>query len=978
MHFRTRIAATAPRVPSLSAAVSLMAVSLSVFASGPIEYDWAGGCKAIPNDWVCDDCANANWSPSGQPGPLDTATITGAAVVARGCAKSVHVLEVVDGAFLTVRTDLAVGQLATVEGVAFGNGSTFSSTISTAGPFTMTGMSNAWSRGILTGTGSFLVSPGGVLTISPATTEKSLDGTTLENNGRVEAAAAFNVENDAAIENNDTWTMTDGNLGGSTPQNRAGIFENHGTLECIGPGNDLYTTIPVDSGGMIRSEARSLYIAAGGDHSGGGYEVAAGGTIVLTGFDVAGIPHGVHVTGDVEATGAGNLKFERETTFIEPTGSIDAMLETIEGDPGVVGLWIENCAVVQCDGELINRGAMRWSRGTFTGTTGVTNQTAGTLLIDEVGSGCGNARLETTLTNFGLTEQQTDLRLGHGGRIIAGGEYRLINGNVLDEGDDNLFRTILLLRRVGPSPAASVSIVVPYEQTISGNILAEQGKLLFHGGGTVAGGAWSIMPNGEVSIAAGTMTIGDLGDGATDGAGLVQVLGSGTFSITGASTEVDVEFGHVLEVDMAPNAADREFEFAEGTLRGAVRNRGDMNWRGGTITGLPGLRNLGCIDVPNSGSRTLSGPLANQASLNAGSFAIAGGQLTNTGEMLLLGGTISGSAGGKIFNRGVILKEGASVQTISADLTNAGGRVTVAAGTLVLSGVIDELVDGTLTGGRWEVASSATLSIPGTTITYLRHPAHVVLESGATFPAISSLVENAATVEVNGAGPVSFPFLQCNDGTISTLSGAIIETNGHIQNTALGVLSHRIRIFGPGDDGGFVMPTLSNEGTLRPGGAGETGSFPLTGALTQETTGVIEIDLAGTIPLDEYDRVQVDGDVVLGGTLHVNILPGYAPNGGEKFTVLTVTNGTLTGAFDGVTGAGAYDVSYSTNTVELTLVQPPVPGDVTGDGVVDFADLLDVLAAWGMCPNGDPCPADLNGDRVVNFAEVLIVLAAWS
>ncbi len=48
--------------------------------------------------------------------------------------------------------------------------------------------------------------------------------------------------------------------------------------------------------------------------------------------------------------------------------------------------------------------------------------------------------------------------------------------------------------------------------------------------------------------------------------------------------------------------------------------------------------------------------------------------------------------------------------------------------------------------------------------------------------------------------------------------------------------------------------------------------------------------------------------------------------------------------------------------------------DVDGSGVVDFADLLAVLSAWGAC---EGCPEDVTGDGVVNFADILAVLAAW-
>lgn len=52
-----------------------------------------------------------------------------------------------------------------------------------------------------------------------------------------------------------------------------------------------------------------------------------------------------------------------------------------------------------------------------------------------------------------------------------------------------------------------------------------------------------------------------------------------------------------------------------------------------------------------------------------------------------------------------------------------------------------------------------------------------------------------------------------------------------------------------------------------------------------------------------------------------------------------------------------------------------VEGDATGDGVVDFADIIALLAAWGACGE---CPEDLDGDGAVTFADLLIVLANWT
>jgi len=58
----------------------------------------------------------------------------------------------------------------------------------------------------------------------------------------------------------------------------------------------------------------------------------------------------------------------------------------------------------------------------------------------------------------------------------------------------------------------------------------------------------------------------------------------------------------------------------------------------------------------------------------------------------------------------------------------------------------------------------------------------------------------------------------------------------------------------------------------------------------------------------------------------------------------------------------------------LLLLLPIKPGDIDGDGDVDTADLLALLAAWGPC---EGCPEDIDGNGVVNTADLLTLLANW-
>jgi hypothetical protein len=75
-----------------------------------------------------------------------------------------------------------------------------------------------------------------------------------------------------------------------------------------------------------------------------------------------------------------------------------------------------------------------------------------------------------------------------------------------------------------------------------------------------------------------------------------------------------------------------------------------------------------------------------------------------------------------------------------------------------------------------------------------------------------------------------------------------------------------------------------------------------------------------------------------------------------------------TNAFGGCSG-------WNLDDIEIWADEPPpCPADVNGNGVVDFADILAVIGAWGPCPG---CAADVDGDDVVAFSDILAVIGGW-
>lgn len=84
-------------------------------------------------------------------------------------------------------------------------------------------------------------------------------------------------------------------------------------------------------------------------------------------------------------------------------------------------------------------------------------------------------------------------------------------------------------------------------------------------------------------------------------------------------------------------------------------------------------------------------------------------------------------------------------------------------------------------------------------------------------------------------------------------------------------------------------------------------------------------------------------------------------------------------AIDPLTGDLLY-VAYDDDMIRrIRFDAVGTTGDLDGDCLVTFADLVALLAAWGPCPAPPAdCPADLDGDGSVGFDDLVVVLANWS
>ncbi len=160
-------------------------------------------------------------------------------------------------------------------------------------------------------------------------------------------------------------------------------------------------------------------------------------------------------------------------------------------------------------------------------------------------------------------------------------------------------------------------------------------------------------------------------------------------------------------------------------------------------------------------------------------------------------------------------------------------------------------------------------------------------------------------------------------------------------------------------------------GTVSPGNS--IGTMTVDGDYTQDVLGTLLVQTDGV----GNDLLSITGTAMLGGELRIVSFDCETFDNGLQFTVLTAA--TVEGQFDEITGPGVYDVSYTADSVVVTVVVAPVIGDIDEDGVVGTTDLMFLLEAWGPCDDGADCPADLDSalGRTVGVPRGPIESGTW-
>jgi len=147
---------------------------------------------------------------------------------------------------------------------------------------------------------------------------------------------------------------------------------------------------------------------------------------------------------------------------------------------------------------------------------------------------------------------------------------------------------------------------------------------------------------------------------------------------------------------------------------------------------------------------------------------------------------------------------------------------------------------------------------------------------------------------------------------------------------------------------GSAVPNLHNYfGEVHVGGS--PGTLTVGGAYLQDAGSTTSFSIAGTQAGSEYSQLVVGGDLQLSGKLTFSFENAFAPQAGQTFDLITVGGTSQLTDYQIEIKNLAPGFQYSFAPIEggyqLTALSngvfsPAIPGDFSGNGVVDSADYV--------------------------------------
>jgi hypothetical protein len=562
--------------------------------------------------------------------------------------------------------------------------------------------------------------------------------------------------------------------------------------------------------------------------------------------------------------------------------------------------------------------AVNWTQGTIAGTL----QHTGNLNI----SGDLNRTLST-----GAVINQTGTTIWSGsGNVVMFSNATFNNqaGSVFEARNDQQFlrsgsSTGMQFRNFGTFRKLESEGVTQFGTSVSfhnsGTLDIQSGTIRLAGGGTLQEDS-SVTGPGVLELVSstsvtGTATVENLAlvSGTLSGDG--DLIIGNTFDWLGGTQSGVGQT--ILQPGAQLNLTGTGTKSSNGRPINSTADGAAVNWTQGTIAGT--LQHTGNLNISGDLNRTLTiGAVFNQTGTTIWS---------GSGNVVMFSNATFNNQAGSVFeawNDQQFLRSGSTTgmqfrnygtfRKLESDgVTQFGtavtfdnqGTVEIHEGTLQLSGSFPQFSsqDSALTGGVYLIAG--TFQFPNANI--INNHASITLDgpssriiNQSTQDALADFSDNSGTFTLGEDRELVIPGPFANSGLMSIGAGSTLrllpeseytQTEGSttLQATTAVLQADLVDIQGGTLKGvGTVQGDVFNAGDVMPGTS--IGTLSVQGDYTQSADGTLSIQLAGTEPNSQFDRLDVTGTATLGGTLDVALLAPFVPEPGDSFAIMSFAN----------------------------------------------------------------------------------------
>jgi hypothetical protein len=584
-------------------------------------------------------------------------------------------------------------------------------------------------------------------------------------------------------------------------------------------------------------------------------------------------------------------------------------------------------------------GSTIWVQANITGGT-ITTAGTGNYTLAPPGAGAGLI----SLTNAGTFNVPSGAGLNWTGTITNTGVFNLL-GQIFTNGTVTLKGSGTVLMNSGQFNGLNANALINQQ--------------MIHGSGSFFG---MTLTNQATINADNTSTMLSISGSPTTNTATLEASGGGTLELASVTNNTG---GNIEALNGSTVILASGFSGSGGTL--STSGTGAIQSQNGQLDGTLNIpTNTGTLEV-NGFDLFTQGTIANNGTMSITSGCMIMNQpttLTGTGTLTMSStgcifgsglsftnkstiegaGTIGDSNPMPITNAGTIIANQSGgtlfITPNTTGFTNTGTLIVSPGSTLDITGNLNNLKNGVLTGGAYSVggvldlqnsivtvAAPLTLTGSGAQIFDAFHGVNALasltsntgkgllsvqagqsLATAGNFANKAKLIVGAGSTFTAGGVFTQLGGTTTVDGTLAAHTGLTL-TKGTIQGK-----------------GTIAAPVTSNAVFVAGDSPTKPGTFTISGSYAQNATGTLDIPISGATAGTQYGQMVVSNGVSLSGILNIKRKAGFVPAIGTNFTILT--GSVVSGQFSTVSGAPInsaehFAVNYSSNAVTLTVTSGP-------------------------------------------------------